>query len=350
MEIITGRTGQPHVYAADDAEIYKLFLGDGDFVLQTGNKLALERVGSAVTVHIKDGSLIMQGRLAKIRNTDGYDELTLANCPTGWKRLDLIVAEYSSETITRQIEEEGEVISITDFIETVELKVVTGEPSQGIPQEPPLMKGSDRESQGNGNIDRGETHRMKLWSVGLDGINTYSTPTDYRVFIPNAAPIQTALDYATANVARIQAMMDTLTGQVAQYSEEVLDDVADFKSDVNADLLDFKGDVEDFETELNTSIYAYADTLRDGISQGFRGRWRAVANVTDSSSAIAVTMPLDYEYALGDVFEVYLEGLRLVNSEYSITGADNIVNVTLNSGTFKGQLEVVIYRIAIEEP
>lgn len=319
MEIITGRTGEPHIYAADDAELYQLFLGDGDFVLQTGNKLALERVGSAVTVHIKDGSLIMQGRLAKIRAADGYDELTLDTCPNGWKRIDLIVAEYSSERIQTEVEREGEVVTVTDFIEKVELKVVKGTESQGIPEEPDMMKGSDREGMTNGDINLGQTHRMKLWAVGLDGINAYGTPTDYRIFIPDATPIQTALDYAVQSVARIQAMMTALTAQVAEYSTDLMDD-----------------------------IYEYADGLREGIAQGFIGRWRQTVTVSDSSSAINVTMAQDYVYSSADAIEVYLEGLRLVSSEYSVTGNDNVLSVTLNSGTFTGQMEVVVYRITEE--
>ena len=98
MELITGKTGIPHVVAADDAELYKLFLGDGAYVLPTGNKLNAELQTGKVIVY--DGSLIMQGRLAKIRQTTGLQELQLESGIVGQKRVDLIVAEYKKEQET----------------------------------------------------------------------------------------------------------------------------------------------------------------------------------------------------------------------------------------------------------
>ena len=96
MELITGKTGAPHVYAADDAELYRLFLGDGAYVLPTGNKLNATMNGAS-SVRVFDGSIIMQGRLAKIRPTTGFDELSLAAGVVGQKRVDLVVAEYHKE-------------------------------------------------------------------------------------------------------------------------------------------------------------------------------------------------------------------------------------------------------------
>lgn len=319
MEIITGRTGSPHIYAADDAELYQLFLGDGDFCLNTGNKFEATMYGTNA-VRVSDGSLIMQGRLAKIRPTDGYDQLSLDIGTVGYKRVDLIVAEYSQTVIDREVEQGGEVVTVTDRLEKIELKVVKGTPSQSQYIVPSII---------TGNIDNGETHQMLLWEVRLDGIN-FDSLVDHRVFISNGNPIQTALQYATQSVAIIQAMMTSLTSQVESYSTDLLDDI------------------ETFESNLNTSIYAYADTLREGISQGFRGRWRQTVTVSDSSSAITVTMAQDYVYSSADAIEVYLEGLRLVSTEYAVTGEDNVLSVTLNSGTFTGQMEVVIYRISEE--
>ena len=158
MEIITGRTGEPHVYAADDAEIYKLFLGDGDFILTTGNKLRAEMNG-VNQVRVYDGSLMMQGRLAKTRPSDGYDTLDLDVGVTGYKRVDLIVAEYNQTIETHTEEIEGEVVTVTDIIESVELKVVKGTPNQNSYVEPEIT---------TGNIDQGQTHQMKLWAVRLD--------------------------------------------------------------------------------------------------------------------------------------------------------------------------------------
>ena len=297
MEIITGRTGSPHIYAADDAELYQLFLGDGDFCLNTGNKFEATMYGTNA-VRVSDGSLIMQGRLAKIRASDGYDQLSLDIGTVGYKRVDLIVAEYSQTVIDREVEQGGEVVTVTDRLEKIELKVVKGTPSQSQYIAPSIV---------TGNIDAGETHQMILWEVRLDGIN-FDSLVDHRVYISNGNPIQTALQYATQSIAQIQTMMAT----------------------------------------LQNDIYDYADTLMEGIAQGFMGRWRQTVTVSDSSSAITVTMAQDYVYSSADAIEVYLEGLRLVSTEYAVTGEDNVLSVTLNSGTFTGQMEVVIYRISEE--
>lgn len=308
MEIITGRTGQPHVYAADDAEIYKLFLGDADFVLQTGNKLNAAMYGTNA-VRIYDGSLIMQGRLAKIRPSDGYDELSLDVGTTGYKRVDLIVAEYNQTVTENQIEQGGEVVTVRDVIESVELKVVKGTPNANSYVEPTVT---------TGNIDAGETHQMKLWAVRLNGIN-FDGLIDYRdLQSVDTTPIQTAITLANSAVSQIEAQM----------------------------------------AALQSDIYDYADELRQGITSGFSGCWKQVVTVTtsDIGTAIQVTMPNNYVYASTDVVEIYLEGLRLINDEYQCRAgaSDNILSINLGHsasdvGGFTGQMEVVVFKLAEEQ-
>ena len=305
MEIITGRTGEPHVYAADDAEIYRLFLGDGDFLLTTGNKLSASMYGTT-KVRIADGSLIMQGRLAKIRPSDGYDELDLDIGTVGYKRVDLVVAEYNQTTVTEQKEIEGEIVDVVDKFDSVELKVVKGTPNANNYVEPAIT---------TGNIDDGETHQVKLWAVRLNGIN-FDSLVDYRVIL-DTTPIQTALSYATASVAQIRSQMNSLQSEVST-----------------------------FESTLSSDIYEYADDLREGIAQGFRGIWRKKVTVTDATVPIAVSVS-NYTYSQSDSFDVFLEGLRLTEDEYTIT-YDNGIYVTLDATTFTGQLELVIQKISEE--
>ena len=283
MEIITGRTGEPHVYAADDAEIYRLFLGDGDFLLTTGNKLQASMNGTT-QVRVYDGSLMMQGRLAKIRPSDGYDTLTLDIGTVGYKRVDLIVAEYKQTIVTEQKEIEGEIVDVVDKFDSVELKVVKGTPNANSYVEPAIT---------TGNIDDGETHQVKLWAVQLDGIN-FNALVDYRVIL-DTTPIQTALSYARSSMAQIRA---------------------------------------------------YVDELKEEITQGFAGIWKKDVTVSDASSAIAVSIS-GYEYQATDSFDVYLEGLRLTDSEYTIS-YNNGLYVTLDASTFTGQMEVVVSRVTEE--
>lgn len=296
MEIITGRTGTPHVYAADDAEIYKLFLGDGDFLLTTGNKLQATMNGTN-EVRIADGSIMMQGRLAKIRPTDGFDSLTLDIGTTNYKRVDLVVAEYNQTTTTTEEEIEGEIVTITDITESITLKIVKGTPNQNQFVEPSII---------TGNIDLGETHQMKLWAVYLDGIN-FDRLVDYRNIL-DTTPIQTALDTATNSITIIETQMAT----------------------------------------LQTELYDYAEDLRQGIVSGFTGAYKETVMVSDASSAISVQIS-NYTYAQTDIIEVYLEGLRLVPTEYSATGSGNTLSITLTSGTFIGQMEVVVFKLSEAE-
>ena len=307
MQIITGRTGVPHVYAADDAELYELFLGDGDFCLMTGNRFELWRE-SPTEVRILDGSLIMQGRLSKIRPSDGYDTLTLDNGTVGYKRCDLIVAEYNQTVEEKEIEEGGTIKIYTDILESVELKVIKGDnvPEGGPYVEPQII---------TGNIDAGEKHQMKLWAVYIDGINA-DGEMDYRVFL-DTTPIQTALDMATQTRSQVDELMNRIASDVA-----------------------------DFQSSLNANIYDYADTLAESIAQGLRGSWKRTIEVVEPAESHEVTMDESYSFEPSDLVDVFLNGMRLTSTEYTYTASGNVVTISLAGVTFVGLMEVVISRLA----
>lgn len=292
MEIITGRTGEPHVYAADDAEIYKLFLGDGDFLLTTGNRLRAEMNG-VNQVRVYDGSLMMQGRLAKIRPSDGYDTLDLDVGVTGYKRVDLIVAEYNQTTETHTEEIEGEVVTITDILESIELKVIKGTPNQNNYVEPTIT---------TGNIDQGQKHQMKLWAVRLDGIN-FNSLIDYRVVL-DTTPIQTALDYARGSTSTIDSI------------------IANYESSLNSELSRIRG--------------------VSGIAP-----LTVVIGHDITSSNGAITVPsATYTYTSGDVFVVYLNGLRAPADSYTVSAGTNALVITTNyttSNTYD-DIEIEVWR------
>lgn len=278
MEIITGRTGEPHVYAADDAEIYRLFLGDGDFLLTTGNQLQASMNGTT-QVRVYDGSLMMQGRLAKIRPSDGYDTLTLDIGTVGYKRVDLIVAEYKQTIVTEQKEIEGEIVDVTDKFDSVELKVVKGTPNANSYVEPAIT---------TGNIDDGETHQVKLWAVRLDGIN-FDSLVDYRIIL-DTSPIQTALDYAKDSTSNIDSIV---AGNLARIT-----------------------------TEIDRVL---------GISKVAPLAVVSAHNLTASNGVLNV--PSTYSYTSGDVFVVYLNGLRVPSDKYEVSAWTNGLSVELTYGT-----------------
>lgn len=159
MELITGRTGIQHVKAIDDAEMYKVYMGDGDYVLETGGKLNAEMSGTTAC-KIYNGTAVMQGRQCKIRQADAYETVTIDAGTAGYKRWDIICIEYD----------------IADGIESAELVVVKGSTSADWSE--PTVQYAD------GDIDAGEKHRMKLWGVKLDGIN-FDSLVDYRNVVRN---------------------------------------------------------------------------------------------------------------------------------------------------------------------
>lgn len=299
MEIITGRTGEPHVYAADDAEIYKLFLGDGDFLLTTGNRLRAEMNG-VNQVRVYDGSLMMQGRLAKIRPSDGYDTLDLDVGVTGYKRVDVIVAEYNQTTTTRTEEIGGEVVVITDILESIELKVVKGTPNQNNYVEPTIT---------TGNIDQGQKHQMKLWAVRLDGIN-FESLIDYRVVL-DTTPIQTALDYARDSASAVDSIVEGIGSMAARY-----------ESDLDTELSRIRG-------------IARVAPLTVVIAH----------NITSAAGVLTVPSQ-SYTYTSGDVFVVYLNGLRAPADSYSVSAGTNALVVTTNytSSSAYDDIEIEVWR------
>ena len=300
MELITGRTGQQHVYAIDDAEIYKMFLGSGDFILPTGNQLSASMVG-ANTVRVFDGSIMMQGRLAKIRPADGYDTLTLDNGTAGYKRVDLIVAEYSQYDVEEVIEMDSGPVPVTETYEQVILKVVKGSLDAAQYIEPSIT---------TGNIDAGDTHQVKLFAVQLDGIN-FNALIDYRVML-------------TTNP--IDPLLDTVNGEFANIWEQIQ------------------------TTEGN--VYSYINTLNTGALDRFSGIFRgAFASQYDvTQDMFVVNMGNAYDYDAGDYFVAYINGLLVPTSEYSVadSGVSHSVAITFTDDiSLKADedvIEIVAYR------
>lgn len=143
MKLITGHTGEPHIYAADDAAVHKLMVGDGDYVLPYGNKFAITQT-DAHAVAIADGYLMTQGRLAAVRSgeEETFDFDTGTN---GYYTPFVIAAQYSND----------------GGVERMDLVKLQGSKSSTSTVTYPTLS--------TGNIDAGETHQMGLWRVVLNG-------------------------------------------------------------------------------------------------------------------------------------------------------------------------------------
>lgn len=98
MDIITGKTGKPHVTSQQDREINMSMFGKGNVVLPVGQQLRAE-LTSSNNIRIYDGMLSMQGCVASI-GADGYQDLTLESLTTGSERIDYVCAKYVKENST----------------------------------------------------------------------------------------------------------------------------------------------------------------------------------------------------------------------------------------------------------
>lgn len=110
MDIITGKTGAPHVTSQQDREINQAIFGKGNAVLDIGSCFACENLGQN-KIRIKDGLLMIQGTGASIP-CGSFEDVIIENGTQGLKRIDLICAVYRKDAGTG--------------IESVTLEVVKG--------------------------------------------------------------------------------------------------------------------------------------------------------------------------------------------------------------------------------
>lgn len=112
MDIITGKTGKPHVTSQQDREINMSMFGKGNVVLPIGQQLRAE-LTSSNNIRIYDGMLSIQGCVASI-SADGYQDLTITSLTTGTERIDYVCAKYVKENSTGYESVSLVVISGTD--------------------------------------------------------------------------------------------------------------------------------------------------------------------------------------------------------------------------------------------
>ena len=148
MHLVTGFANKEHIKSADQGSFNAAMLGEGQFVLERGNKFASTIISNNV-VRIKDGDILMQGR--HIRLDEGtYIDLDFENGQQGYKRNDLIVVRYTKD------ESSG--------VEETNLVVIKGTPTDGEPSDPEITEGDIIN-------DHVLINEMKLYRVPLDGLN-----------------------------------------------------------------------------------------------------------------------------------------------------------------------------------
>lgn len=149
LHLITGYAGEEHITSSDHASFNIAMFGDGEFVLDKGNKFEASVITNNL-IRISDGDLMLQGRHVRLKE-NSYEELELENGSQGMYRNDLIVVRYSKASVTG--------------IEKCEFVVLKGEASSTQGVDPTYTTG-DITEQGNALITEFPLYRIKY-----DGLN-----------------------------------------------------------------------------------------------------------------------------------------------------------------------------------
>lgn len=147
MEIVSGRTGKPHVTSQQFRQIIEGIIGDDSCILPSGENLEPELVSNN-SLKIRSGMMCHHGNVSSVK-IGTYDEVELANGSQGMKRIDLIVNRY-----TRNVE---------DNTEKNEWVVIMGTPAESSPVVPEYTQGD---------LQKGDLlDDCPVFEVHFDGIN-----------------------------------------------------------------------------------------------------------------------------------------------------------------------------------
>ena len=150
MNIVTGFRNEPHVTAEDMRVLIRSVYGNGSAITAIGEKLDPELISNN-EVRIHDGAIVQQGCFGRIE-ANTYEVITIDNGSQDMKRIDLIVSRYEMNADTG--------------IESMTLKLIKGEESEGTPIEPSYV---------SGNIEDGDlVDEFPLFRINLDGITVTS--------------------------------------------------------------------------------------------------------------------------------------------------------------------------------
>ena len=150
MNIVTGFRNEPHVTAEDMRVLIRSVYGNGSVITAIGEKLEPELISNN-EVRIHDGAIVQQGCFGRIE-ANTYEVITIDNGSQDMKRIDLIVSRYEMNADTG--------------IESMTLKLIKGDESEGTPIEPSYV---------SGNIEDGDlVDEFPLFRINLDGITVTS--------------------------------------------------------------------------------------------------------------------------------------------------------------------------------
>lgn len=126
MRIVTGYRGENHITANDWQALNKGIFGAYSLVFMSAGHEFRATFVDSTHIQIEDGEGVMQGVYFRIDRGE-IDTIAIDSGTPGMNRIDLIVARYIKDVETG--------------IESVDLAVIKGEETAGIPQEPTYIVG-----------------------------------------------------------------------------------------------------------------------------------------------------------------------------------------------------------------
>ena len=309
MRIITGHTGEKHIYAIDDAAVNKLLVGNGAYVLPflTGTAQPLNlSITDAHTVSIGNGYLMMQGRLAVIR--PGEDEtFDLTHGSPGYFMSCLIVAEYT-------VDSEG--------IEDISLKVLEGGLSETDPPDDPSLT--------TGDIDSGQTHQVALWRVILDGqsIDRIERVTQ----VVSVAPIDELYTRLTTMEATVAQAIDDMNASADEA-------IADIQQEAETAINGWKG----YYYTSGSEVDAVGTVCIGEVTSSSKRLYFTIPSKPISGSSVSVTInSLKPQVRMATGGYVHLKRGKNFDplSDGSIQLKGNAAVKTLTATVYNGQIRV----------
>ena len=147
MEIVSGRTGNPHVTSQQFRQLVEGTVGQESYILTSGENLEPELASNNI-LKIRSGMMSHHGNISSIK-IGTYDEVELTNGSQGMKRIDLVVNRYTRNAETN--------------VEANNWVVITGMPVVSDPAVPAYTVG---------NLQEGDlTDDCPVFEVHYDGLN-----------------------------------------------------------------------------------------------------------------------------------------------------------------------------------
>lgn len=197
MEIVSGRTGKPHVTSQQFRQLIEGTVGQESCILTSGENLEPE-LASNNSLKIRSGMLAHHGNISSVK-IGTYDAVNLDNGSQGMKRIDLVVCRY-----TRNAETE---------VESCNWVVIMGTPVSSNPVAPTYTVG---------NLQEGDlVDDCPVFEVHYDGINV----TEVKKIL-SVAPNLTELNSKIKNFNTDKTLW---SGSVINENVELSDSIYNFR-------------------------------------------------------------------------------------------------------------------------